>query len=101
VIDPQYFHTMQIPVLAGRAFLDSDADEARGVAIVSRSMAQGVWPHGDAIGRQIQPQFTGPQNFWDADFRNLPLTIVGIVGDVRDDANRERDDVPLFYLPYQ
>jgi putative ABC transport system permease protein len=46
VIDPQYFRTMQIPLLSGRAFLDSDADEARGVAIVSASMAHPFWPKG-------------------------------------------------------
>ena len=95
---------MQIPVLSGRAFLEGDADEARGVAIVSASMARRFWPNGDPIGRRIQPQFApGLKNFWDAEFRNLPLTIVGVVGDIRDDgpALQGRDDVPLFYVPYQ
>jgi len=103
VIDPQYFRTMQIPLLTGRVFNDGDADEARGVAVVSASMARRFWPNPDPIGRRIQPQFAGPQHFWDADFKNLPLTIVGVVGDIRDDgpALQGRDDVPLFYLPYQ
>jgi putative ABC transport system permease protein len=103
VIGPQYFRTMQIPVLSGRPFNEGDADEARGVAIVSASMAHRFWRNDNPIGRRIQPQFTGQQHFWDADFKNLPLTIVGVVGDVRDDgpALQGRDDVPLFYLPYQ
>ena len=103
VIDPQYFRTMRIPVLSGRPFKEGDADEARGVAIVSASMAHRFWLNENPIGRRIQPQFSGQQHFWDADFRNLPLTIVGVVGDVRDDgpALQGRDDVPLFYLPYQ
>jgi putative ABC transport system permease protein len=103
VIDPQYFRTMQIPVLSGRPFNEGDADEARGVAIVSAAMAHRFWLNENPIGRRIQPQFIGQQHFWDADFGNLPLTIVGVVGDVRDDgpALQGRDDVPLFYLPYQ
>jgi putative ABC transport system permease protein len=51
VIDPQYFRTMQIPVLAGRPFVESDADEARGVTIVSAAMARRFWPHGDRVSR--------------------------------------------------
>jgi putative ABC transport system permease protein len=103
VIDPQFFRTMQIPLLSGRSFIENDADEARGVAIVAASMAHRFWPDENPIGRRIQPQFTGPQNFWDADFKNLPLTIVGVVGDIRDDgpALEGRDDVPLFYVPYR
>jgi predicted permease len=103
VIDPQFFRTMQIPVLSGRAFRESDADEARGVAIVSASMARRFWPNDNPIGRRIQPQFSGPRHFWDAEFGNHPLTIVGVVGDIRDDgpALQGRDGVSLFYVPYR
>ncbi len=103
VIDPKYFRTIQTPVLIGRAFRDTDADESRGVAIVSASMAQRFWPNDSPIGHQIQPQFRGLQNFWDAAFGNQALTIVGVVGDIRDDgpALEGRDDVPLFYIPYR
>lgn len=101
VIDPRYFRTMNIPLLSGRAFTDSDADEVHGVAIISASMARRFWPNEDPIGRHIRPQFPQQKDFWVAESQNLPLTIVGVVGDVREEGPvlQGRNDA-LLYLPY-
>ena len=47
VISPEYFRTMNIPLLSGRPFNDRDADETHGVAIISASMARRFWPDSD------------------------------------------------------
>src|SRR5262249_15466889 len=83
VVDPRYFRTMRIPILTGRTFADTDMDEARGVVLISASLARRLWPNMNPMGRQIHPQFPRQRNFWDAQSRNLPLTVIGIVGDVR------------------
>ena len=72
-----YFATMKIPLLEGRTFQESDGPDSPHVALISQSLAKKYWPHGDAIGKQIQ------YGNMDGDLRLL--NVVGIVGDVRDD----------------
>jgi putative ABC transport system permease protein len=98
VISPEYFRTMNIPLLFGRAFTDHDADETHGVVIISASMARRFWPDADPIGYQIRPQFSQQKYFWIPESKNLPLRIVGVAGDVRNDGLAD-NDLPQFYLP--
>jgi predicted permease len=76
-VSDDYFKTVGIPLLAGRAFdaRDRDSSAARTV-IISESMARRWWPKGDALGARIR---MGPDP-------NAPLhEVIGIVGDVRND----------------
>jgi putative ABC transport system permease protein len=74
-VSPEYFRVMRIPLKRGRLITSSDRMGAPGVALVSESCARAVFPNEDPIGRHIQ--LGGRDN-------NKPwLTIVGIVGDVR------------------
>jgi len=70
-----YFAAMNIPLLRGRTFQDSDGPESLHVAVVSESLARKHWPKGDALGRQIQ--------FGNMDGELRLLNVVGVVGDVR------------------
>jgi putative ABC transport system permease protein len=99
VISAEYFRTMNIPLLTGRPFNDRDADETHGVAIISASMARRFWPDSDPIGYKIRLQFTRQRYFWIPESRNLPLTIVGVVGDVRHEGLAD-NNLPQLYLPY-
>jgi putative ABC transport system permease protein len=54
VVDPEYFATMKIPLLAGRAFSPPDREGAQRVVVISRRMADEFWPGEDALGRPIQ-----------------------------------------------
>jgi len=86
-----YFGAMGIPLIRGRLFQESDGPDAPHVAVVSESLAKRYWPNEDAIGRQIQ--------FGNMDGDLHPLTIVGIVGDVRDNG-LDRDPWPTVYTNY-
>jgi putative ABC transport system permease protein len=99
VISAEYFRTMNIPLLSGRSFNDRDADETHGVGIISASMARRFWPDSSPIGHQIRPQFTQQRYFWIPESKNLPLTIVGVVGDVRNEGLAD-SNLPQLYLPY-
>ena len=80
-----YFHTMRVPILAGRGFTDADALKAPKVAIVNETLARHFWPGESAVGKRFRPPqapspptpFTGqpPEDPW--------VTIVGVVGDVK------------------
>jgi len=69
-----YFATMKIPVLYGRAFAPSDTRDTPPVVIINATMAKHLWPGGDAVGQRIKVG-NGTRNDW--------ATIVGVVGDVR------------------
>jgi predicted permease len=77
VVSPGYFAAMGIPLLGGRLLAESDAPDAPHVAVVSQAVARRVWPGDDAIGRRIV--------FGNMDGDARPITIVGVVGDVRHD----------------
>jgi putative ABC transport system permease protein len=72
-ISTDYFQTMGIPLLHGRAFTEADDENAQYVAIVSETMAKNLWPGKDPIGRQFQMATDSKHS----------LIVVGVAGDVR------------------
>jgi predicted permease len=64
-ITPGYFDTLQIPVIAGRAFTDADSPDAQRVVIVNRTFARKFFHGADPVGRHL----------------NKNMLIVGVVGD--------------------
>jgi len=85
---PQYFSTMGIPLLRGRDFQKSDAYESEFVAVISDALAKKSFGNSDPIGKQIRCG-------WDTD---KWMTIVGVVGDVRQDSPASTPRATL-YLP--
>jgi predicted permease len=79
-VSPSYFDTMQIPIVAGRAFTDLDRAGSEPVAIISAGAARSLWGENDTVGKRIRLSPTLP---W--------MTIIGIAGDVR---NRWIDEGP-------
>ncbi|MEY2505180.1 MAG: hypothetical protein QOG27_1460 [Verrucomicrobiota bacterium] len=55
-IGAEYFATMGIPILRGRAFTVAEATQpnAPAVAIIDEALAKKLWPDGDALGQRIQ-----------------------------------------------
>jgi putative ABC transport system permease protein len=70
-----YFQTFRIPLLRGRLFDSRDGLESPHAALISESLARAFWPKEDPLGRFIE--------FGNMDGDLRPLTIVGVVGDVR------------------
>jgi putative ABC transport system permease protein len=74
-VSPEYFDTLRIPRVKGRLFTAQDDEHGEPVIVVNRAMAAKFWPGQDAIGQRIT--FGNPaQARW--------MTVVGVVGDVRD-----------------
>ena len=87
-----YFRALGIPLLRGRLFDDGDTMDSQHVAVVSQSLAREKWPGQDPIGHTIE--------FGNMDGDLRPLTIVGVVGDVREDS-LEKPSGPVVYVNYR
>lgn len=53
-VDPGFFEATGIPVVRGRAFSETDREDAPMVAIVNQTMAGRVWPGQDAVGKRFR-----------------------------------------------
>jgi predicted permease len=74
-VSSDYFATIGVPVLRGRALAESDRYEAPVVAVINDHMARHVWPGEDPVGKRIQVETDRDKFTW--------VPIVGVVGDVR------------------
>jgi predicted permease len=85
-ITPEYFRTMDIPLLRGRGITERDDEaNARPVAVIGRSLARRLWPGEDAIGRAMS-------------FAGVSWEVVGVVGDVAAQG-LEQASTPQAYFP--
>jgi predicted permease len=88
VVTPRYFDTIGQRVVRGRAFEDGDDEEAPDVAVVNESFARRYFGDEDPIGRRV----TGDgETEW--------ITIVGVVGDVRQ-YGLDREPTAELYQPF-
>jgi predicted permease len=85
---PPYFRAMQIPLIRGRMFSETDTDKMPPVAIIDQKMADRFWPHGDAIGKRIRRSDDSP---W--------TTIAGVVGVVKE-YGLDIDSRMVVYYPH-
>ena len=92
VVSEGYFKSLNIPLLEGRLFDDRDSADAPHAALISQSLAKEKWPNQQAIGRTIE--------FGNMDGDPRLLTVVGVVGDVRDQS-LEAPPLPTIYVNYR
>jgi predicted permease len=79
-VSPDYFNVLRIRLHEGRVFGAQDRVGTERVAVVSRTLAQRLWPSGSAIGQQLHiapPPNSAPTA------RPLSVAVVGVVGDTR------------------
>jgi predicted permease len=53
-VSPEYFDTMGIPIVGGRAFDSNDTRDSKRVVIVNETLAERFWPDQTAIGKRIE-----------------------------------------------
>jgi putative ABC transport system permease protein len=94
VVTPDYFKTMRVSLLHGRAFTDRDDGAASPVAIVTESFAKQFFPGEDPIGKRITPNGS-------VDPGKPPVReIVGVVADMHLISLRQAPK-PQIYVPHQ
>lgn len=94
VVAGDYFGAIQIPLLRGRLFTEQDTLDAPRVVVIDDHMAQVLWPNEDPIGKRLR------RGGMDASDDAPWLTVVGIVGRIKQYTLDERDSRIAMYHPH-
>lgn len=86
---PDYFATMEIPLVSGRTLTIHDDARSPAVVVVSESMARAYWPHESPLGKRIGS----------AGSDTTMATVVGVVADVLYNPNVGDPVAPTYYVP--
>jgi predicted permease len=87
IITPNYFQTLQIPMVKGRDFTLQDTKSSQRVVIVSETFVNRYWPNQEALGKQLNSDLT---HEW--------FTVVGVARDSKVNGLNEKP-TPFVYLP--
>lgn len=90
VVTPDFFATLRVPLIEGRAVSPEDTRRSTPIVVISESMARRNWPGQSAIGKHVKlgpPEGNEPER-----------QVVGIVGDIRT-SPFENTASPTVYVP--
>jgi predicted permease len=96
VQSPGYFDAINLPIMLGRDFNETDGTENHKVAVVTRECAEHFWPGQSAIGKRFR--FYNEKN---GDDKNKPgdwITVVGVSANIVQEMN-EKSPNPLMFIP--
>jgi putative ABC transport system permease protein len=88
-ITPDYFRTLNIPLLKGRALTEADAADRPWVVVIDEAMARRYFPNEDPLGKRLVI-YAGERR---------PREIVGVVGNVKQTALDQEAGAHM-YVPY-
>lgn len=87
-ISPQWFHTLRVPLRAGRAFTDADDAQAPKVVVVNETFARQYWPNQNPIGKHIVV------GRWPT-----PAEVIGLAADIKN-KGLDQPTQPQLYLAF-
>jgi len=88
VISSGYISALQIPLLRGRDFDETDVAGRPPSTLISASLAKQFWPNENPIGKHITLTFFGTVR-----------EVVGVVGDVKSDGLDQNRPPAMLYVP--
>jgi putative ABC transport system permease protein len=86
-VSPNFFRTMRLPVVEGRAYVDSTGEP--GVVMINEGFARAHWPGVPALGKRIRYLDFGGHGEW--------LTVIGVVADAATGGLTDDRSAPLLY----
>ncbi|WP_263352949.1 ABC transporter permease [Acidicapsa acidisoli] len=100
-VSPEYFTTLQIPLLSGRSWAQSEIVRGATLVLVNQAFVRHYLSGGDAIGHSVRiSQITNtPPSRLTATGSDGWLPIIGVVADSLDDG-LEKPTAPAVYAPY-
>lgn len=98
VAGPDYFAALGIPLLTGRTFDATDTEEGTQVIIIDRWLAQRYFPDEDPLGKRM---LWGTVPGMEENEEDFLYTIIGVVGDIRQNDLTESEHVGAYYFTYR
>jgi len=90
-VKPEYFKTMKIPLLQGRAFTNADTKDSPLVSMINEAFARKHFPDRNPIGQQVMLD--------QGDGKTSSYEVVGVVGNSRHDSLATPPG-PELYIPF-
>jgi putative ABC transport system permease protein len=87
-VSPDYFRTLDIPIVQGAGFSDAERNSNQHVVVLSKTLAGRLFPGRNAIGQRMQLDGPDPRNEW--------YTVVGVAADVRN-GGLTGEELPEYY----
>jgi len=97
-----YFSTLKMPLVRGRAWSAADDEHAEPVVVINETMARQLWPNQDPIGKHVRDRSfleRRPQWILNAPGRDGWFEVIGVMRDVQNRGLRE-PIAPAMYYPY-
>jgi putative ABC transport system permease protein len=88
IVTPDYFATLQIPLLQGRQLNAQDKRDAPLVIVINDTLAARLWPGQDPIGKRLR-----------VGFEEKPREVVGVVGTIKQ-TTLDAEEHAAMYLPH-
>jgi predicted permease len=92
VQSPGYFAAINLPILLGRDFNETDGAAGRQSAVITRGFAERYWPQQEAIGKRFR--------FYEKDKPGEWISVIGVSANIVQEP-RERTPNPLVFVPYR
>jgi predicted permease len=89
---PGYFSAIDLPILLGRDFNETDGIAGRKCAVVTKEFAARYWPNQEAVGKRFRFYADGKPGDW--------IAVIGVSADMVQQFNRLTHD-PLVFVPYR
>ncbi len=94
LVSSGYLETLRVELLQGRLIGPEDQAGRQNVVVVTEDLARRAWPGQDPLGKQIQRRRPG------GDGAGPSMSIVGVIGAVKEDRAAFRGERPAWYVPY-
>jgi predicted permease len=95
---PGYFEALEIPLIAGRYFDESDNEDARQVIILDEWLARHFYGDESPLGKRL---LSGTVPGVEEDEEPYTFTVIGVVGSIKQNDLTEGEQVGAYYFTYK
>ena len=101
IVEPEYFATLRIPLVAGRDFSNADRAGEPAVVIIPEATARRLWPGQNAVGKYVSWQSGRRNGLTGSALPAKSLLVIGVAKDLSADGPRGEAAPLEVYVPLQ